>query len=99
MAAKTRKTTKSPKGEMTEEQKEAVIQKARQTASALEKNLAIYENDMKRNEDNLKIQFGVDTVEEALMKVEELNQKLPGLQSERDSLVVQLQDYLMKHNL
>jgi len=99
MAAKTRKTEKSPKGEMTEEQKEAVIQKSRQTVSSLEKNLAIYENDLKRNGESLKNLYGVASVDEALAKVEEENQKLPALQAERDDLVVQLQDYLSKQNL
>ena len=84
---------------MTEEQKEAVIEKSRKTVKALETNLAIYENDLKRNEESLKKLFSVDSVEEALAKVEELNGKLPTLQTERDSCVVKLQDYLSMHNL
>lgn len=93
------KTAKTKKNKMTEEQIQAVINKGRQIISTLEKNSAIYENDLKRNEQTLKNTFGVDTVEEALKKVEELNAKLPELQSERDSIVVEIQEYLTSNNL
>jgi len=93
------KTKKPKKGEMTEEQRQAIIDKGRQQCSALEKNLAIYENDLKRNSQTLLDTFAVDTIEEALAKVEELNSRLPGVQAERDQLVVEIQEYLTKHNL
>lgn len=99
MGKRTVKTKKTKKSEMSEEQKEAVIQKARQTVSALEKNLTIYENDLKRNEENLLKMFAVSTVEDALKKAEELSNELPAIQVERDGLIVKLKDYLTENNL
>jgi hypothetical protein len=78
---------------------EATIDKARQTVASLEKNLTIYESDLKRNAKTLCDTFKVDNVDDALLKAEEMNQKLPGLQSERDELIVEIQEYLATNNL
>ena len=97
MVAKTPKTKKSKK--LRDDEKAGIIDKAKRACAALEKNIAIYENDLKRSEEALKNQFGVDDVEMALEKVEELNSKLPELQEERDGLIVEIKEYLSKHNL
>jgi hypothetical protein len=91
--------TKTKKIKPNKMNSEAIIDKARQVVSALEKNMTIYESDLKRNAETLCNSFGVNTVEEALEKVEEMNQKLPGLQSERDQVVVEIQEYLTRNNL
>lgn len=96
MATKTRKIAKS---EMKPSEREAIVEKSKQVVSSLEKNLTIYQSDLERNAQTLCDTFKVTTVEEALVKVEELNKKLPGLQAERDQLVVEIQEYLTKNNL
>lgn len=64
------KTRKNPVNPVNPEE---MVNKLKRTISSLSTNLAIYDNDMKRELENLRTQYGINSIEEGIKRVEELD--------------------------
>jgi uncharacterized protein YpuA (DUF1002 family) len=92
MAGKTLKTIKSHR-----EPPEKIVERLKKVIGSLKNNYAIYENDMARCLNELKDKYQIDSIEEAVAKIKELDMKLEKSEKEltkvTDKIATALRSY------
>jgi hypothetical protein len=77
---------------------EEVAQKLKATISSLKTNLAIYDNDMKRELERLRTQYGINSIEEGIQEVEKLDALLDQKNNELDNITNKISVAMEKYS-